>query len=796
MSAPDNIQTLGPTATFYDWFNSYNTKAIAKLNKMYIYDAKAGDGITLQGNTFTGGYTFAISDNITKGITFSGRIAFTNSISFPTGTQLGSVARTFTGNYLAGACVGTVVRVTSTGGITRAQANDRTNAESIGVVTAISTTSATVALIGEISGASLTTKLLGAGTFSTGCVYFLSTTTPGGVTVTEPTGSGTVSKPILIATGVTGAIVLPYRGQYIDLVGVSGACGEGLDTIVIPITSEGDTEANFKLRPGSVMAVSSASYTEDYISPTSLLKYRKATFQTPMNELLGIVSSYVGPYSATSGDTVYLLVQPIGSVVDFDDLGWSTDLRDSGYIYLDSSGNPTKVISSEYTYSIGSSVQGSFIFAPASISTSGSIGSASTSKATKNHLINGSLLLWQRKDRGDITGITWTSGVTGGYFADRWCILNTNPSGQTFNILRQDFAKNQIEVPGYPQHYFNLSGTTVGASNTFYIENRTEDARTHAGKEMTFSFYARNKTASPTQSVVPYVKQFKQVLDTPSLLSGSTLSISSSSWTRYYSTFIVPVPTGSTFDPEGYFAMGLKMADSTINVDFAQFMLEEGRTYSTPDMVNLDDEYRKSGYYYQRSYAAKDQTGSRTKWLSNLNGPLGGFITGNPISTAHVEKIVRTSGEMNVSLPIRMRKISNFDGYTASDLPYVSVGTQNVKYADIYSPLDGVYNDAYNISANFNLRNTQGTISQTIIALAYGVGLNEATISSTSAAFYNTRRCLYCDLTTTPTISGYVVPNVDGSVSTLYVEVAQGYVLFDEIAFHYVLDLDLYQGLT
>lgn len=790
MPAPDTISTLGPTASFYQWFQSYNgsTGALAKLNKMYIYDAKAGDGITLQSSTTTGGYTFAISSEINKGITFNGAVRFNSTVTFPTGTQISSASRVFTGNFLPGACLGSVVRVLSNGGITRAQADDRTNAEAVGIVTSINGSSATVTVVGEISGTSLTNNLLGSGVFSTGCVYFLSPSSAGRVTTTEPTSSGQVSKPILIATSATGGIVLPFRGQYIDLVGVSGACGEGLDTIVIPIISEGETEANFKLRPGSVMAVSLVEYTDDYRSTASVLRYRKANSQTPIGELIGIVSSYVGSYSTTSGDNVYLLVQPVGSVVDFDDLGWSPDVRDTGYIYLDSSGNPTKNISSDYSYSIGTSVQGSFIFAPAPITTPpGILLGSGSAKGSKNYFINGSLLLWQRKGRGDISGVTWTSGSTGDYFADRWCVINTYPSGQTFEIVRKDFAKNETAVVGYPQHYFNFSGITRGASNTFYIENRTEDARTNAGKEMTLSFYAK---ASTSQDVVPYVKQYKNVLDTPSHVYGSTLTISSSAWTRYHRTITVPVPTGQTFDTEGYFAAGLKMASANINIDFAQFMLDEGRTYSTPDMVDLNEEYKKSAYYYQRSYAPKDPTGVRTKWERVETGNQNFYSLSN---TPYVTVLPNTTDHI-VYLPTRMRPSSMFTGLTAFDLP-IKNGS-NYKVATIYSPLDGVTNDAYNITSRSNLRNTQGSLSQNFVNLAYGLGVEQSVIRSGFPAFFTTRNCLNCDLPTTSVIAAYPIPNVDGSISSLSVDLLSGIVLLDQVAFNYVVDLDLYQGLT
>ena len=47
----------------------------------------------------------------------------------------------------------------------------------------------------------------------------------GRITATEPESLGSVNKPVLIATGTTGAIVLPYRGQYNSSTGCSGGVG-------------------------------------------------------------------------------------------------------------------------------------------------------------------------------------------------------------------------------------------------------------------------------------------------------------------------------------------------------------------------------------------------------------------------------------------------------------------------------------------------------------------------------------------------------------------------------------------
>lgn len=89
------------------------------------------------------------------------------------------------------------------GGYTKAQANTIANADVIGVVESVNGDEFTVVYSGRIvvSGASWTANTL----------YFLSATTAGALTGTEP-GSGNISKPVLHATGSTSGIVLMYYG--------------------------------------------------------------------------------------------------------------------------------------------------------------------------------------------------------------------------------------------------------------------------------------------------------------------------------------------------------------------------------------------------------------------------------------------------------------------------------------------------------------------------------------------------------------------------------------------------------
>ena len=129
MSAFQSITPLGTTATFLEWFNSYNSTALGKLNSIYISRPYAGDGITLGYNSTSGGYTFELSGNVTKNMSFAGDVVFNGNVSLAS-AQLSGVAFGVSGNYIGiGVTAGKVVKVLNTGGITLAKADSPDNAE-------------------------------------------------------------------------------------------------------------------------------------------------------------------------------------------------------------------------------------------------------------------------------------------------------------------------------------------------------------------------------------------------------------------------------------------------------------------------------------------------------------------------------------------------------------------------------------------------------------------------------------------------------------------------------------------
>lgn len=102
-----------------------------------------------------------------------------------------------------GFVVGDVLRYTGSA-YAKAQADSTTNAEVVGIVS-VATDSSHFAMTsgGRVTGLSGLTA---------GSVYFLDPSTAGALTATEPTATGQISKPLLVADATTSGYFFNYRG--------------------------------------------------------------------------------------------------------------------------------------------------------------------------------------------------------------------------------------------------------------------------------------------------------------------------------------------------------------------------------------------------------------------------------------------------------------------------------------------------------------------------------------------------------------------------------------------------------
>ena len=90
----------------------------------------------------------------------------------------------------------------------KAQADSAANAEAIGIVSeVIDTNNYVLKVTGFITGLSSLTA---------GTTYFLSPSSAGALTATEPSTSGQISKPVLIATSTTAGVFINMRGAVVS----------------------------------------------------------------------------------------------------------------------------------------------------------------------------------------------------------------------------------------------------------------------------------------------------------------------------------------------------------------------------------------------------------------------------------------------------------------------------------------------------------------------------------------------------------------------------------------------------
>ena len=132
---------------------------------------------------------------------------FLNGVWTPFGTSDSPITVTVT-QPAHGFTVGQVIKFNGgTGLYELALADSAANAESIGFVSDVASVNVfTIQVIGYAGG------FVG---LSAGEVYFLSATTPGAISTTEPSTTGYVSKPVLIAIDATTGWILHYRGLII-----------------------------------------------------------------------------------------------------------------------------------------------------------------------------------------------------------------------------------------------------------------------------------------------------------------------------------------------------------------------------------------------------------------------------------------------------------------------------------------------------------------------------------------------------------------------------------------------------
>jgi len=183
-----------------------------------------GTGATYAGGTFSGTFTGGtLSGTTLSGVTTAAGIVNSGTITGGTlsGTTLSGTITASGVNWVGlaggatkditqashGFVVGDVLKFA--GGVyAKAQADSAANAEVVGMVSVVGagTDDFTLLNLGYVSGLSGLTA---------NTEYFLSPTTAGAITATEPSTIGQVSKPLLLATSTTAGYFNNYRGMVI-----------------------------------------------------------------------------------------------------------------------------------------------------------------------------------------------------------------------------------------------------------------------------------------------------------------------------------------------------------------------------------------------------------------------------------------------------------------------------------------------------------------------------------------------------------------------------------------------------
>ncbi|MFO0592030.1 MAG: hypothetical protein U0441_31070 [Polyangiaceae bacterium] len=103
----------------------------------------------------------------------------------------------------------------------------------------------------------------------------------------------------------------------------------------------------------------------------------------------------------------------------------------------------------------------------------------------KNALINGDFQIWQR-------GVLFKNPGHLEHTVDRWNVDWNGASNGAFQIVREEFALGQTEVPGEPRYYARWEQLELGSGNTFRdFSQQIEGVRTLAGQTVTISCYLR-----------------------------------------------------------------------------------------------------------------------------------------------------------------------------------------------------------------------------------------------------------------------------------------------------------------
>ena len=752
------IGDLGGTASFFDWWTKENTEIIEKLNLLKVFGLSAGSGIGVTSNSTTGVWTisFGGSGPITTDITFSGKINFDGPTILPnvsykiTGVTSGTPGFTF----------GTPVYYDSAVGYTASKANSQQGGEMIGLITQRTESYSTVTVTGKIDGDFQDVLGGGGATLSAGCVYFISDSSTGRITTTEPTTSGSVSKPALYAIGATSGVVLSYRGNYLDSSGISGASGGNRFYISIPTASN----------PGFIMN-SVVSYNPS-VNSSSLDSYLSTRGGRPASYsgwfLSRAYNSGDGPDTVFNGAEEDYVVGIVADVISSggDDIFWIVTHGDvgetlggvgvyqlsntwnytaspsSGQIFKsDATNAPGKIIAFQYEankYTVINSHRKGSSTSTASVAAASS-GNTDEKISLQNVLLNGDFSIWQR-DVGKNSGYTGTEDIV---FADMWRRVDgiTSSATKYFSLERKRFLDSSVSIEGSPDYYleakaFGLTYSTLD-TNRLTFGHVIPNAKSLFNSDVTFSFYAKSETNG--YKIKPYYIRYNNSVSLD-YYSFEEIFLTTA-WARHDVHMTIFSNAGITPREDDYLEIGFDFfpitesvvaagasTDLNAKISIASVCLLNGQPALgnfNHNHGNIQSRLLECQKYYYRSYPLDNEDGDSTM----ITGQIPEYGVPNHL-------MLPTQFCNYYSWPTKMRTT-----------PTVSV----------YSPSSGTAG-AFNETAGRDCKNSGGTVG------------------------YNGSNRLVK--------AGFPVISTSASPTGIKICAEQGIVLYDRIFYHIVADAD------
>jgi hypothetical protein len=276
----------------------------------------------------------------------------------------------------------------------------------------------------------------------------------------------------------------------------------------------------------------------------------------------------------------------------------------------------------------------------------------------RNKILNSDFSIWQRGTSFNNNG--------GTYLADRFVATG---SGTPATMSQQSFTLGTAPVTGYEGKFYLRWDQSSAATATQTLMHRVESARTFGNQSVTFSFWAKVNSGTPSLTIKSL--QNFGTGGSPSssavttLASGVTLT---SSWARYSYTFTNPSVAGKTFGTAGndYLAFYIEFPNSgTWQIDTWGWQAEAGSVATAFQTATgtLQGELAACQRYY---------------WRNSPGVAYGFFSTGNPSnSTTDVRVVIQNPVRMRAT-PTSVDFSSNLglqDGATIYSVSAVSLNT-------------------------------------------------------------------------------------------------------------------------